>query len=107
MPCTFIYLFHIRGNKLYATVEMRSNDLCKGLAYDLPSFTLFQQLMYLKLKEQAYPELELGTYTHISNSLHVYETDFELTKGRIEKGLLPNAFPMPNDWRCIKSNDVD
>lgn len=107
LPCTFIYLFHIRGNKLYATVEMRSNDLCKGLAYDLPSFTLFQQLMYLKLKEQAYPELELGTYTHISNSLHVYETDFELTKGRIEKGLLPNAFPMPNDWRCIKSNDVN
>lgn len=41
LPCTFIQIFHIRDNKLYSTVEMRSNDIVCGLVHDLPSFTLF------------------------------------------------------------------
>lgn len=82
-PCTFIMIFHIRDNKLCATVEMRSNDIICGLVHDLPSFTLFQYLMFLRLREAKYSDLELGTYTHIDNSLHVYERDFELVKNRI------------------------
>ena len=79
-PCTFIMIFHIRDNKLCATVEMRSNDIICGLVHDLPSFTLFQYLMLLRLREAKYTDLELGTY----NSLHVYERDFELVKNRID-----------------------
>lgn len=105
LPCTFIGIFHIRNNKLNFTIEMRSNDIVKGLIHDEPSFTLFQQLMYLKLKP-TYPELELGTYTHIANSLHLYECDFELTEKRLAAGLVENQIPMPNDWRVIKSNDI-
>ena len=106
LPCTYIESFHIRQNKLHATILMRSNDICKGLAHDVPSFTLFQYLIYLRLKE-VYPELELGTYTHLSQSLHVYESDFELTKKRLEIGIEENGFPMPQNWQVIKSNDVD
>lgn len=106
LPCTFIGIFHIRNNKLNFTIEMRSNDIVKGLIHDEPSFTLFQWLMYLRLKP-TYPDLELGTYTHIANSLHLYETDFELTEKRLKAGIVPNHFPMPNNWKVIKSTDVD
>lgn len=105
LPCTFVEIFHIRGNKLHSTIEMRSNDIVKGLAHDVPSFTLFQYLMYLRLKE-VYPELELGTYTHISHSLHIYEEDFELIKKRLDVGIEENAFPMPQNWHVIKSDDI-
>lgn len=104
--CTFIMIFHIRDNRLNATVTMRSNDVFKGLAYDLPSFTVFQYLMYLKLKE-FYPELELGSYTHISHSLHIYESDFELCEKRLAVKLIENSLPMPKNHKCIKSSDVD
>lgn len=104
--CTFVMIFHIRENKLHATVTMRSNDVFKGLAYDLPSFTTFQYLMYLKLKE-IYPELELGSYTHISHSLHIYESDFELCEKRLNATLIENSLPMPQNWHCIKSKDVE
>lgn len=106
LPCTFVEIFHIRDNKLHAMIDMRSNDIVKGLAHDVPSFTLFQYLMYLRLKE-VYPELELGTYTHLSHSLHVYECDFDLTKRRLETGIEENGIPMPNNWHIIKSADVD
>lgn len=104
--CTFIMIFHIRDGKLNATVTMRSNDVFKGLAYDLPSFTLFQYLMYLKLKE-IYPELELGSYTHISHSLHIYESDFELCEKRLAAKLIENSLTMPKNYNCIKSSDID
>jgi len=106
LPCTFIGIFHIRDNKLNFTIEMRSNDIVKGLIHDEPSFTLFQWLMLLKLKP-TYPELKLGTYTHIANSLHLYETDFELTEKRLKARIVPNQFPMPQDWHVIKSGDID
>lgn len=105
LPCTFVEIFHIRDSKLHATIEMRSNDIVKGLAHDVPSFTLFQYLMYLRLKD-VYPELELGTYTHISHSLHIYEEDFELVKSRLDAGIEENSFPMPQSWHVIKSDDI-
>lgn len=106
LPCTFIMLFQIRDNKLNATITMRSNDIVLGLAYDVPSFTLFQYLMYLRLKE-VYPDLELGTYTHLNHSLHVYERNFGIVEKRLKNGLVPNHFPMPSNWHVVKSIDVD
>lgn len=105
LPCTFIQLFHIRDNKLHSTVEMRSNDIIKGTTYDIPSFILFQRLMYLKLKD-VYSDLELGTYTHFANSLHAYSSDFELIEKRLNNKIISNSYPMPNDWHCIKSADI-
>ena len=105
MPCTFIQGFHIRDNKLHTTVEMRSNDLIKGTTYDIPSFILFQRLMLLRLRE-VYPDLEMGSYTHFANSFHLYSTDFELVERRLNSQILENAYPFPNDWHCIKSEDA-
>jgi thymidylate synthase len=105
LPCTFIQCFHIRDNKLHSTVEMRSNDIIKGTTYDIPSFILFQRLMYLRLKE-VYSDLKLGSYTHFANSLHAYSSDFELIEKRLTSNIISNGYPMPNDWRCIKSDDI-
>jgi len=62
--------------------------------------------MYIKLKECCYPELELGTYTHIANSFHCYERDFEKIQKRIDGNIQENRFPLPENWRVIGSNDI-
>ena len=76
-PCTLTATFHIRDNKLNMTTVMRSNDIRKGLQYDLPFFTMLQRLVQLRLVTTTYPTLEMGTYSHLSQSLHIYENDFE------------------------------
>lgn len=69
-PCTVALQFHIRDNKLYLTTYMRSNDLWLGWPYDVFSFTAFQQIMAMELG------VEIGSYTHIAGSLHLYEKDW-------------------------------
>lgn len=105
VPCTFIMSFHIRDNMLHATVQMRSNDIIKGTTYDIPSFILFQRLMLLRLRE-VYPNLEMGSMTHYAMSFHLYATDFDLVERRLNSQILENAYPFPNDWHCIKSEDA-
>ena len=67
--CTVCLQFFIREGKLYMTTYMRSNDIWLGFPYDVFQFTCMQILMSMEL------EVELGTYTHISGSLHLYERD--------------------------------
>lgn len=74
--CTLVGVFQIRDNKLNFTIDMRSNDIFFGLTFDLPFFTTLQQQMLRHLTPH-YPDLELGTYTQVAHSLHLYERDFE------------------------------
>tara|TARA_B100001123_G_scaffold342540_1_gene388692 strand:+ start:15704 stop:16705 length:1002 start_codon:yes stop_codon:yes gene_type:complete len=79
VPCTLALQFFIRDNKLHLVVNMRSSDIILGIAYDIPAFTFMQELMAVQLG------VGLGTYTHISNSLHIYERHFNMA----EEILLP------------------
>jgi thymidylate synthase len=81
--CTMYGIFQIRENKLNFTVHMRSNDVILGLPTDIAFFAVLQMQMLNHLKI-TYPELELGTYTHIANSLHVYERHFELVENMLK-----------------------
>ena len=72
VPCTLSLQFFIRDAKLHLVANMRSSDLILGIAYDVPAFTLLQELMAYELG------VGLGTYTHVSNSLHVYERHFDM-----------------------------
>lgn len=72
--CTTHGNFLIRDDKLHLTIVMRSNDLMKGLVYDLPWFVSLIDKMVEELKP-VYPNLTKGTYTHIAHSLHIYEKD--------------------------------
>lgn len=73
-PCTNLMRFTIRNNKLNMTVFMRSNDIQKGFPYDVYNFTMIQELMAGKLN------IPIGKYTHIADSFHIYEDDFEIAK---------------------------
>lgn len=70
LNCTVCLQFFIREGKLYMTTYMRSNDLWMGFPYDVFQFTCLQTLLAMEL------DIELGTYTHIAGSLHLYERDY-------------------------------
>ena len=92
--CTMYGIFQIRDNKLNFTVSMRSNDVILGLPTDVAFFVILQSQMLAHLRTKAgYPELEMGTYTHIANSSHVYERHFELVKNMITKKFEPVKIP--------------
>ena len=65
--CTVCIQFLLREGKLHATVYMRSNDIWMGFPYDVFSFTALQIKMAMELG------VDIGTYTHIAGSLHLYE----------------------------------
>lgn len=74
MTCTLDGNFHIRDDKLLFRVHMRSNDLTLGLVYDLPWFISLAEDMVRELKS-VYPDLKVGPYTHIVDSIHIYDRD--------------------------------
>ena len=90
--CTLTGVFQIRDNHLNFTIDMRSNDLILGTPTDIAFFCLLQQQMYEHLKKY-YPDLELGTYTHIVHSLHIYERHFGLIDEMLDHSFEPMSFP--------------
>lgn len=77
--CTLHGNFLIRENKLHLSIVMRSNDLMKGLVYDLPWFVSLIYKMVDELKP-IYPDLQIGSYTHTVHSMHIYEKDVPIIK---------------------------
>jgi thymidylate synthase len=77
--CTLTGNFLIRDDKLSLTVVMRSNDIVKGLGYDLPWFCSLMDKMLLELKGK-YPSLQKGSYTHMAHSMHMYLKDEDVVK---------------------------
>lgn len=71
MPCTCLLQFFIRDCKLYMTTYMRSNDIWLGFPYDVFSFCCMQIKMAMELG------LGIGTYTHFTGSLHLYERNLK------------------------------
>ena len=66
-PCNDIAAFKLREGLLHMTVFNRSNDLHWGLyAVNIYQFSVLQEYLAARLG------VELGTQTHISNSLHIY-----------------------------------
>ena len=90
VPCTLTLQFFIRENELHMIVNMRSSDLIFGLTYDVPAFTLFQEKLAQELG------VELGTYTHMSNSLHVYKRHFSMCD-KIIRGACKNNV----EWKAM------
>ncbi len=74
VPCTCLLQFFVRDGKLELIVYMRSNDLWWGTPYDVYQFTAMQELIGAAL------EMDLGTYTHIAGSGHIYEPFYAKAK---------------------------
>jgi thymidylate synthase len=62
-------MLKIRDDKLHWTQIMRSNDLFRGTPYNFVQFSVLQEVL------SGWLGVKLGTYTHLSDSLHVYERD--------------------------------
>jgi thymidylate synthase len=69
IPCNLSSLLKIRKNKLEWMQINRSNDIYRGLPYNLIQFTTLQELM------ASWLGIEIGSYNHLSDSLHLYTKD--------------------------------
>lgn len=91
IPCNLASILKVRDGKLEWMQIMRSNDVYRGLPYNIIQFTTLQEVM------AGWLGLELGEYNQISNSLHVYERDLEQVKDSHPGPLVINsdslAFP--------------
>lgn len=67
IPCNDMVMLKIRNGKLITTIQNRSNDLHWGLPTNIFQFSFLTELMAGALG------VELGTQTHNSQSLHIYE----------------------------------
>jgi len=74
--CQSIQYF-IRDSKLHCKVLFRSNDLAEAFFYNAFAIIRLQEKIANEL------DIEVGTYTHRSNSMHCYEKDFELLNGYV------------------------
>jgi thymidylate synthase len=94
VPCTLSLQFFLRDDNLHMITSMRSSDAILGIGNDIPAFTIFQELMTLDLSEKLGRKIELGTYHHVSNSMHIYERDYGLAQKVID-AQLPTSIEMP------------
>lgn len=100
IPCNVCSMLKIRQNRLYWTQVMRSNDLFRGLPYNFVQFTTLQEVM------AGWLGCDLGTYTHISDSLHLYEDSLDISHNReaVEEPENTDSLVFPKDeadcyWR--------
>lgn len=75
IPCTCVLQYFIRNGHLNCITYMRSNDIYLGMPYDIFSFTMLQEMLAVELN------VELGSYTHMVGSLHIYEKNFNVFDG--------------------------
>lgn len=67
IPCNVVSLLKVRSGTLEWTQVMRSNDIFRGLPYNLVQWTTLQEIM------AGWLNLELGSYNQLSDSLHIYD----------------------------------
>lgn len=84
--CTYAINFAIEENMLHMTVMMRSNDVIWGFTNDAFCFQQLYDFMY-RLLHHDMPELRTGSYTHFTNSLHVYERHYDMIQLLIARGM--------------------
>lgn len=101
-PCTMYLHFLIRNNELDLLVYMRSNDIWLGLTYDIPFFTLIQEIMLIELRH-TYHNLRMGNYIHNVGSLHLYEKDFSEVSILLNKKKKYDYIKIPN----LINKDID
>lgn len=84
IPCTLYLHFQIISNKLHLTVAMRSQDLLIGKMYDVFTFTMIQEWVYLQLLK-FYPNLGLGNYIMHDDNVHIYSNWYKRARKILDK----------------------
>lgn len=84
--CTYAINFTVENNALHMTVMMRSNDVIFGFTNDAFCFHQLYNMVYVILAQNI-QDLQMGMYTHMSNSMHVYERHFEMIDKLVADGV--------------------
>ena len=84
IPCNVVAMPKIRDGKLEWLQVIRSNDMVLGLPYNVVQFTIMQEVL------AGWLEVKCGSYNQISDSLHVYDRDWD---GIMESTALPDVAP--------------
>lgn len=71
IPCNLSSLLKIRNNKLEWMQINRSNDIYRGLPYNIVQFTTLQELM------AGWLGIDVGSYNQLSDSMHLYINDLK------------------------------
>ena len=71
--------FFIRNDQLHLVVHFRSSDIWLGVPYDYFWFSILQQVVAIAL------DVEVGTFTHLAGSLHLYQKDFDAARTMINE----------------------
>lgn len=86
-PCTLLYHFMVRKDKLIMETVMRSNDVILGLGYDAFQHSRVQIAVASCLG------VEPGEYRHHAMSLHLYERDLDKVDQLHAPDGKPKLFP--------------
>ena len=99
IPCLLSMQFLVRERKLNLVATFRSNDALMVLPYDLFVITMLHELVASML------DLDVGTYTHVCNSMHIYEDQIELAErvGRAGTPISHAMTEMPKaTWTLVR-----
>lgn len=96
IPCNILAMLKIRSGALEWTQVMRSNDLFRGLPYNLIQFTALQEIL------AGWLEVRMGCYHHLSDSLHVYVVELPVIMASRREKIEENT-----DSLCLSKSDFD
>lgn len=100
--CTYAINFFINQGYLEMTVMMRSNDVIWGFTNDAFCFWQLYLFVYSVLKATV-PDLKYGTYTHMANSMHVYERHYKMISDILrDPNFRPVAVPKPSGREALQ-----
>ena len=85
VPCNIVALLKVREGRLEWTQVMRSNDLILGLPHNIIQFSSLQEVL------AGWLGVELGSYNHFADSLHLYERDAPVSDRIAPRPLPRNA----------------
>ena len=94
--------YFIRDNKLDCMVLFRSNDLLKAFFFNAFALIILQEKIAGELG------VEVGTYTHRSNSMHCYGQDFAFLE-RCVKAIKNNdslTYHYKDEWKDIMEEEI-
>ena len=93
IPCNICSFLKVRKNKLEWMQICRSNDLFLGVPHNFVQFTCLQEII------AGWLNVDIGSYTHLSDSLHIYQKDLPNFKSltKIEISDYTESLCLPKD----------
>jgi thymidylate synthase len=85
VPCNIVALLKVREGRLEWTQVIRSNDIILGLPYNIIQFSTLQEVL------AGWLGIEVASYHHFADSLHLYERDAPVSNRIATRPLPRNA----------------